>query len=93
MSIVPGSRAHAIYATDEASELFACNYGLNEAFAEQIRSKALKVSGYDEDGTVRMVELPAHPFFIATLFVPQVASRSEKPHPLIVSYLKTARSD
>jgi CTP synthase (UTP-ammonia lyase) len=100
LRIVPGSRAHAIYAKEEASEIFACNYGLNEAFAEQIRSKELKVSGQkelkvsgqDEDGTVRVVELPARPFFIATLFVPQKASRSGKPHPLIVSYLKAACS-
>ncbi len=71
-------------------EIFACNYGLNEAFGDQIRSNALQVSGYGEDGTVRMVELPGHPFFISTLFVPQMASESGKPHPLIVGYLKAA---
>ena len=68
-------------------EIFACNYGLNEAFGDQIRSNALRVSGYGEDGTVRMVELPGHPFFISTLFVPQMTSESGKPHPLIVGYL------
>ena len=71
-------------------EIFACNYGLNEAFGGQIRSNALRVSGYGEDGTVRMVELPGHPFFISTLFVPQMASESGKPHPLIVAYLEAA---
>ena len=88
--IVPGSQAHRIYGTTEATEIFACNYGLNEAFAENIRSKDLRVSGYDEDGTVRMTELPGHPFFISTLFVPQMASQVEKPHPLIVAYLQAA---
>jgi len=88
--IVPGSRAHRIYGTHEATEIFACNYGLNEAFGDQIRSKELRVSGYDEDGATRMVELPGHPFFISTLFVPQVVSKSRKPHPLIVAYLQAA---
>ena len=88
--IVPGSQAHRIYRKNEAREIFACNYGLNEAFEGQIRSKELRVSGYDEDGKVRMVELPGHPFFIATLFVPQVVSESGKPHPLIVAYLEVA---
>jgi CTP synthase (UTP-ammonia lyase) len=79
-----------IYGTNEATEVFACNYGLNEAFADQIRSKQLRVSGYDDDETVRMVELPEHAFFIATLFVPQLVSQAGKPHPLIVAYLNAA---
>ena len=88
--IVPGSEAHRIYRTNKAKEICACNYGLNETFTDQLRSKELRVSGYDEDGTVRMVELPGHPFFIATLFVPQVVSLRAHPHPLIISYLKAA---
>ena len=88
--IAPGSEAHRIYGKNEATEIFACNYGLNEVFADQLRSKELRVSGSDEDGTARMVELPGHPFFVATLFVPQVVSQSGKPHPLIVAYLKAA---
>jgi CTP synthase (UTP-ammonia lyase) len=88
--IVPGSQAHRIYRKNEATEIFACNYRLNESFEGQIQSKELRVSGYDEDGTVRMVELPGHPFFISTLFVPQVVSQIGKPHPLIVAYLEAA---
>jgi CTP synthase (UTP-ammonia lyase) len=88
--IVPGTQAHRIYRKTEAPEIFACNYGLNSAFEEQIRSKELCISGFDEDGTVRMIELPRHPFFVSTLFVPQVLSQSGKPHPLIVAYLQAA---
>ena len=87
---MPGSQAQRIYGTNEATEVFACNYGLNEAFADQIRSKQLRVSGSDDDGTVRMVELPEHAFFIATLFVPQLVSQAGKPHPLIVAFLDAA---
>jgi CTP synthase (UTP-ammonia lyase) len=90
--IVPGSQASWIYGKSEATEIFACNYGLNEAFAEHILSKDLRVSGYDEDGTARMIELPGHPFFISTLFVPQVVSRPGNPHPLIVAYLEATFS-
>ena len=90
VSIVPGSQAHRIYGKNEATEIFACNYGLNEAFQDQIQNKDLRVSGYDEDGTARIIELPGHPFFVATLFVPQVVSESGKPHPLIVAYLQAA---
>jgi CTP synthase (UTP-ammonia lyase) len=92
VKIVQGSQARRIYGKDEATEIFACNYGFNEAFADQIRSKELRVSGHDEDGAVRIVELPAHPFFIGTLFVPQVVSRNGKPHPLILAYVEAAAS-
>lgn len=88
--IAPGTRASGIYGRIEAQEMFACNYGLNEAFAAEIQSRDLIVSGRDEDGAVRMVELPAHPFFISTLFVPQVMSEPVRPHPLILAYLETA---
>jgi len=88
--IVPDSLAHRIYTKNEAREIFACNYGLNPAFEDKIRTKELRVSGYDEDGTARIIELPGHPFFMATLFVPQVLSQSRKPHPLVVAYLEAA---
>jgi CTP synthase (UTP-ammonia lyase) len=87
---VPGTQAHQIYRKDEVKEPFACSYGLNEAFADQIQSKELRFSGYDPDGTARMAELPGHPFFISTLFVPQSNSQPGKPHPLIVAYLEAA---
>jgi CTP synthase (UTP-ammonia lyase) len=37
-------------------------------------------------------ELPDHPFFIATLFVPPLTSTAEQLHPLILAYLQTARA-
>jgi CTP synthase (UTP-ammonia lyase) len=88
--IIPGSLAGQIYGAAEANELFACNYGLNETFSDQIATHGLRVSGFDEEGTVRMVELPDHPFYIATLFVPQSSSSAEAPHPLIVAFLRAA---
>jgi CTP synthase (UTP-ammonia lyase) len=37
------------------------------------------------------VELPAHPFFLATLFVPQSRSLPERPHPIVTAFLKVGR--
>ncbi len=44
------------------------------------------VSGVGRGGEVRIVELPSHPFFVATLFVPQARSTADRPHPLIAGY-------
>ncbi len=59
-------------------------------FQQQIESKDLRISGHDDDGTARIVELPGHPFYLATLFIPQMSSQRENAHPLIVAYLEAA---
>ena len=71
-------------------EQFQCNYGLNSQFRDRFDRGKLKITGLDLEGEVRIVELIDHPFYVATLFVPQLSSRPENPHPLIVSYLKAA---
>jgi CTP synthase (UTP-ammonia lyase) len=50
----------------------------------------LKVSGLSADGGARIVELPDHDFFIGTGFVPQLASKPGKPHPMILAFLNAA---
>src|SRR5438132_1574661 len=37
---------------------------------------------------VRVLELPSHPFFLGTLFVPQTRSTPERPHPLVIAFVR-----
>jgi CTP synthase (UTP-ammonia lyase) len=90
IQIIPGTRAAQIYGGEAPNEQFRCNYGLNPAFRERIFNGALKISGIDSSGEVRIVEMSTHPFFIATLFLPQLSSNADRPHPLIVAFIKTA---
>lgn len=90
VQFLPGSQTYQIYGKQEAIEVFACNYGLNESFNDRIAASNLRISGRDEDGTVRVMELPGHRFFIATLFVPQMISTPQTPHPLILAYVRAA---
>ena len=90
IKIVPGTLAHRVYGKVEIVEEFRCNYGLNPEYRDKIGAGGLKVSGMDSSGEVRIVELPNHHFFIATLFLPQLSSSLERPHCLIVAYLKAA---
>jgi CTP synthase (UTP-ammonia lyase) len=49
------------------------------------------VAGVDaEDGDVRVMRLTDHPFFVLTLFVPQTSSSPDRPHPLILGFLRAA---
>lgn len=65
------------------TEPYYCNYGLNPEYRGSLERAGLVVSGTGTDGEVRIVELPAHPFFLATLFLPQARSSPGRPHPII----------
>ena len=43
-------------------------------------------------GELRIIELPQHPFFLATLFLPQLRSAPTRPHPIFLALARTAVS-
>lgn len=88
--IEPNSVAHQAYGKAEATEHYRCNFGLNPEYRSRISSRELVVTGLGAGGEVRIVELRGHPFFVATLFLPQLSSSAGSPHPLVVAYLKAA---
>lgn len=90
IKIIPGSLVHRAYGCEEVTEQFACSYGLNPRFRDKAEKDQLKITGVDLDGEVRVVEVSDHPFYVATLFLPQISSDPESPHPLIVAYLRAA---
>lgn len=47
-----------------------------------------KIVGTDIYKEARILELKNHPFFIATLFVPQDNSTQNQPHKLVTAFLK-----
>ena len=90
IAITPDSISHRAYGGKEVMEQFFCNYGLNPTFRDEVKKGRLNITGGDPEGEVRIVELSDHPFYVATLFLPQVTSSPGTPHPLIVSYLEAA---
>ena len=90
IKVLPGSLAHRAYGRDEVTEQFACSYGLNPQFREKVGKGKLKITGVDVEGEARIVELSDQAFYVATLFLPQVSSKPDRPHPLIVAYLRAA---
>jgi CTP synthase (UTP-ammonia lyase) len=90
IKIKPGSLAYQAYEKDEAVEEFRCNYGFNRDYQDKIAGQGLKITGVDANGEARIVELPDHRFYMGTLFLPQLSSSKDHPHPLITAYLKSA---
>jgi CTP synthase (UTP-ammonia lyase) len=92
ITLLPGTLAYQAYGKTEVTEQFACNYGLNPAYRAPMSHAGLKIVGTDAADEVRLVELSAHRFFIATLFLPQLSSSPARPHPLIMAYLQAAQN-
>jgi len=88
--IVSGSRAHTAYGADEAVEEYYCSHGINPQYQGLLQEHGLKVTGRDVSGEPRILEISAHPFYVATLFVPQTRSSMKAPHPLITEFLRAA---
>jgi CTP synthase (UTP-ammonia lyase) len=92
ISTVPGSRAAKLYDGRSAVEDFYCNYGVNPAYRNALEAHGLSVSGLGPDGEIRIVELRDHPFFMATLFLPQARSSRAAPHPVLAGYVAAVSS-
>jgi CTP synthase (UTP-ammonia lyase) len=52
--------------------------------------EAADLNGQPERGEVRALQLRAHPFFLATLFQPQLSSSAERPHPIVEGFLRAS---
>ncbi len=75
----PGSLAAAAYATEKTTERYYCQYGVADRYRDQLSTTGLAVTGRDGEGEPRIVERSDHPFFVATLFVPQASSSPRAP--------------
>lgn len=83
VELTAGSRAEALIGAERSIERYHCNFGASPHHVELLRTHGLQFTGTDTDGEVRIAELPEHPFFLATLFQPELAGDGTRPHPLI----------
>ena len=50
------------YGRESIEEGYHCRYGVSSAFAAELEQGDLRVTGWDEEGEIRAVELVTHPF-------------------------------
>jgi CTP synthase (UTP-ammonia lyase) len=68
----PGSRLRHAYGGEESIEEYHCSFGLNARYRRLLEGRDLYVSAVDDLQEIRAVELDGHPFFVATLFQPEL---------------------
>lgn len=82
------SKAYALYGEETIHERHRHRYEVNNYYREDLMKHGLKFSGLSPDGRiVEMLELPNHPWFIATQAHPEFKSRPNRPHPLFKGFV------
>jgi CTP synthase (UTP-ammonia lyase) len=91
VTTVPGTRVAELCGPGPFPGFHWCNYGVDPGLLDRLVASGLVVSGTAPDAGVEAIELPGHPFYLATLFQPQVgSSETGKLHPLIDALVEAA---
>ncbi|MGW5121656.1 CTP synthase C-terminal region-related (seleno)protein [Streptomyces noursei] len=90
VDVTPGSRAAQLLGADRTPARYHCNYAPNPRHLDLLRAHGLAFTGTDEAGEVRIAELPDHPFFLATLFQPELDGDGTRAHLLITGLARAA---
>ncbi len=87
----PGTKVWELYGKDRVWERHRHRYEVNPEFIEILEKNGLIFSGSSPDGKLmEFIELPNHPFFVATQAHPEFKSRPTKPHPLFLGLIKAS---
>jgi len=88
----PGSYLQSFYGKDKetVTEEFFCNFEVNPEFEWCAMEAGFPVVARGAQGEIRAIESPAHRFFLATLFQPQLSSTEDQPHPIVVAFVQSA---
>jgi CTP synthase len=86
-----GSLVQAIYGKPEIFERHRHRYEVNNLYRERLEKTGIRFAGLSVDDLVEMIELPNHPWFIASQFHPEFTSNPRDGHPLFTSFIMAAR--
>jgi CTP synthase len=92
-SLEPGSLAARLYGAEEIHERHRHRFEFNNVYREPFEAAGLVFSGTSPDGNlVEIVEIPGHPFYVASQFHPEFKSKPNKPHPLFGGFIAAAHA-
>ncbi|GAA1627589.1 CTP synthase C-terminal region-related (seleno)protein [Actinoplanes couchii] len=83
-----GSLIERLLGASRTVERYRCSYGLSESHLDLLTEHGMRFTGRDQSGAVRAAELPDHPFYLATLFQPELSGDGTDPHPIIRGFVR-----
>jgi CTP synthase len=89
--LAEGSLARRLFGEELIYERHRHRWEVNNRYRRDLEAAGLRLSGLSPDGRlVEVIELPSHPFFIASQFHPEFTSRPDAPHPLFAGLIAAA---
>ena len=86
-----GTQAQEIYAEKVIYERHRHRYEVNNHLRRRLEQEGLVCSGTSpDDRLVEIIELPDHPFFVASQYHPEFKSRPLRPQPLFREFVRAA---
>ncbi len=90
--LAKGSLVESLYKDEVIYERHRHRYEVNNKYRAPLEAAGLRLSGVSPDGRlVEIIELPGHPFFVASQFHPEFKSRPDEPHPLFDGFVLAAK--
>jgi CTP synthase len=90
--LAAGTRAREIYGKDIIMERHRHRFEFNNNYLDRYRQAGMRFSGFSRDSLVETIELPSHPWFVATQFHPEFTSTPRDGHPLFAGFVRAARA-
>ena len=91
VTCVPGTRLAAICGSAPFPGFHFCSFGLSGAHVARLEAAGAVIAAHAPDAGVEGFELPGHPFFVATLFQPQMSALEDGTlHPLVRAFAAEA---
>ncbi|MDH3265639.1 MAG: CTP synthase [Gammaproteobacteria bacterium] len=91
VSLKEGSLAATSYGATSIEERHRHRFEVNNNYRDQLEAAGLRFSGLSVDDLVEMVEIPDHPWFLASQFHPEFTSNPRDGHPLFKGFIAAAR--
>ena len=80
--------AASIYGSDTIHERHRHRYEVNNHYRERLETAGIRFSGLSVDDLVEVIEIPGHPWFVASQFHPEFTSNPRDGHPLFASFIR-----
>ncbi|HEY8464552.1 MAG TPA: CTP synthase [Bacillota bacterium] len=91
VKVLPDSLAYQAYQQELIYERHRHRYEVNNEYLSKLQQAGLRVAGILPDRQlVEIIELPDHPWFLASQFHPEFKSRPLRPHPLFRDFIRAA---
>jgi CTP synthase (UTP-ammonia lyase) len=86
ITYTPGTLIQRIAGVDRSLERYHCSYGISPEYVATLEQAGVIFGAHDDDGAPRALELAGHPFFLGTLFQPELAGDGTRAHPVIRAF-------